>query len=291
MDSFYVTLPSNVKSNLNNTVAKYQTKLASRKELYGKWEVGLFSISYTKSWYNIPEEERITFYYFESPVKIEKISQSVIIPKGNYISIDNLLDSIRDQINEIALSVKIDLPQFELNEISNKIEIKLTHYKNSLILPGITKNLANILGFNNTNLITFVYNVFENYKSQYYDNINNNTNQTKWKLPKQTNQILEYYAEQPYDLCGKYRTILVSTDIIEQSNVGKDSFQLLGCVEIPNNAKFGEQILINYSNIQYIPLQTHDFQYINIELIDENRDLIPFQFGRSIIVLHFRKII
>jgi len=61
MDSFTITLPSNVvsKDGNKNRISSYRTSLAQRIDLDGDWLVGLYEISYSKSWYNIPWNESI----------------------------------------------------------------------------------------------------------------------------------------------------------------------------------------------------------------------------------------
>jgi len=61
MDSFTITLPSNVSNSdgTRNRISSYQTQLAQRINLEEEWQVGLYEISYTKSWYNIPKRESI----------------------------------------------------------------------------------------------------------------------------------------------------------------------------------------------------------------------------------------
>ena len=60
-------------------------------------------------------------------------------------------------------------------------------------------------------------------------------------------------------------------------------------VEVPNNVDFGQQVVINYPNIQYVPILTNEFDHIEIDIRDDAGHNIPFEFGRSIVVLHFRK--
>ena len=57
--SFYMTLSSNVDSlkvfGTTNKISDFKTKLGRNTSLDGNWQVGLASISYTKSWYNVLE--------------------------------------------------------------------------------------------------------------------------------------------------------------------------------------------------------------------------------------------
>ena len=66
--------------------------------------------------------------------------------------------------------------------------------------------------------------------------------------------------------------------------------QLLRYVEIPPEVKFGNQIVLSYPDTHYIPVYQNEFGSIEIDIKDEYGYHFPFEFGRSIIILHFRKI-
>src|SRR6266496_859793 len=101
MDNFYMTLPSNVKSSIyTNTVANYRTKLAHRLELEGDWEVGLSTISYTNSWYNLTHKEYIKFLYFVNG-QFFYLPKPAILRRGSYQTIEKLLEAINLAIKEV----------------------------------------------------------------------------------------------------------------------------------------------------------------------------------------------
>ena len=52
---------------------------------------------------------------------------------------------------------------------------------------------------------------------------------------------------------------------------------------------FGDQCVISYTNPIYFPLRVESFQNISLELRDDAGVLIPFQFGRTIVTLHFKR--
>ena len=115
MDSFYVTLPSNVRSEFfNNTIANFKTKLAENIELKNNYIVGLSSISYTKSWLTLPTNEYIKFYYFKG--KQIKLKQEAKVLKGLYLDVTAFLVAINDAIISC---------EEEANKLENK---KLRHY-------------------------------------------------------------------------------------------------------------------------------------------------------------------
>jgi hypothetical protein len=101
---------------------------------------------------------------------------------------------------------------------------------------------------------------------------------------------LYYYADYPIDLSGGYHSLYVYSDIVKPSLVGNSFTHLLKLVAIPNNIKYGQQVLINYPNPFYVPVLIKEFDTIQIMIRDGMGNTMPFKFGRSILVLHFRKI-
>ena len=64
MRSFYVTLPSDssFKYVLINKLTNYVTKLPQPIDLKGDWEVGLYEIQSSTTWYNIIEDMAVLKY-------------------------------------------------------------------------------------------------------------------------------------------------------------------------------------------------------------------------------------
>ena len=61
---FYLTLPSNASLSVfpDNTTASYQVKLPQTVELSGDWEVGLYSMTYPRTWYNLQDGDNHIYY-------------------------------------------------------------------------------------------------------------------------------------------------------------------------------------------------------------------------------------
>ena len=67
LDSFYITLPSNIHAPEypHNKTSNYITPLPYAIELPGEWECGIVELNYCHSWYNINEgETEIKFIYY-----------------------------------------------------------------------------------------------------------------------------------------------------------------------------------------------------------------------------------
>jgi hypothetical protein len=99
-----------------------------------------------------------------------------------------------------------------------------------------------------------------------------------------------YKSEFPFDLSGGVHALYVYSNLVKPSFVGDSLTQLIRLVEVPNDIKYGQQIVINYPNPFYVPVLIKEFETIEIDIKDGIGENIPFKFGRAIIVLHFRKI-
>ena len=125
--------------------------------------------------------------------------------------------------------------------------------------------------------------------SQQLNNVPPNRRST-WDPSKAPTEAERYlWSKNPFELVGGYHSLFVYCDIVRPSFVGDSYTQLLRIVEIPPKTSYGDQIVITYPNIQYIPVMNREFETIEIDIKDDTGLQIPFEFGRSIVVLHFRK--
>ena len=109
-------------------------------------------------------------------------------------------------------------------------------------------------------------------------------------IPIKMDNTHKYYGKTPWQLGHVYYGLYVYSDIIEPIHVGDTLTQLLRFVEIPNGYKFGDQVVLSYPDTQYIPVNKNEIDMIEIEIKNEYGELFPFEYGRSIITLHFRQI-
>jgi len=301
-DNFYMTLPSNVASGkyfLQNTIANYTTKLPSHVSLDGKWEVGLAEISYTKSWYNIPKDHELQIWYVQKGERSDTIlrDKETRLKRGFYNTIDDVIQSLNSYINDLNdLNNWEDAPQVSRNETNRLVGIKYGQTKDKRrLLVQFDPELCPILGFDFLKLQESNHAVMLDYI----------TTEKGWlakreaddqKIAKQNTyleDLLEKHisvtADSPYDLSGGYHSLFVYCNVVHPSFVGDSYTQLLRIVEIPSERKFGEQVHLHYQNPFYIPLLTQEFETIEIDIKDETGESVPFEFGRSIVTLHFRR--
>src|SRR2546423_4971210 len=121
MDSFYVTLPSNVvNGKFENRIGSYTTILPQNLHLDGKWMVGLSEISYTNSWFNILEHDY--FHLLSAADPITKITQKVTFAPGRYKSLDQIISEVHNRLEKIEDNTNVAVfPKLSYDEASRRV--------------------------------------------------------------------------------------------------------------------------------------------------------------------------
>lgn len=140
MNSFFVVLPSNVETGEfpHNTISHYFTPLPLPLTLeHGKWEVGVTSIIYPHSWFNVKKPwNKVTFFKINRKGKYVKRKRT--ITSGFYTKFE-LLQKINSLRNAYFKS------KVGLGRLSKKLKIKLkkqegiTFHKQLSYLLGLTQ--------------------------------------------------------------------------------------------------------------------------------------------------------
>ena len=96
-------------------------------------------------------------------------------------------------------------------------------------------------------------------------------------------------SESPYvsDL-HDIASIFVYCNIVQPQIVGNASVPLLRTIAV--SGKSGDVITETFNNIQYVPVQTKSFEHIEILLRTDTGDPVPFERGKVIATLYFRKL-
>lgn len=252
-DELYLTLVSNNKTDDNNTIASFTTNLPRKFEFENDWVVGLSEITFTKSWFNVRENALITVI---DDLHNEYGSYSYVRP-GYYSSEQELVDSIMQAVKKIDPIVdSVSMPSVSIDKTSRRV----------LVEPGKMKNGARLHLWFSSDLPEMLGLKF------YYPN-----------------EIKAGYEScRAYDLNAGIYSIFVYCDLIEPTFVGDSFAQVIRTVSIPS-VPFSHECSVKYNPIQYHTLSKKVFEKVEIQLIDDTGDLIPFEFGRSKIILHLKK--
>jgi len=270
MSSFYVDLTSN--TDVENSVANFKNKIELYKPLFGDWEVALVEISYTKSWKNLRHSYILWINRPESGAYTESkkldiiylpdlMERKGILRAGYYDSIHRFIQEINTEYDEV-LGDKA--PKVWIDDITRLVYIKMNADISGDYVPDFPSEVRDILGFTETMYL----------------------NRNYLKIGK--DKIIP--SVRPGDLEAWLHTLYVYCDIVEPQYVGNTKAKLLRAVEVPNNPKCGDQIVIKYDYPHYIPVLVNDFDEIEIDIKDDIGQRIPFMFGRTRLKLHFRPV-
>lgn len=254
-DSFYVTLPSNVRSHRKtNTIGNYVTDLPSKLKLSKDWRVGLVEIQYTNSWFNLKNDEQVRVVY---RVNNKQLSDWVSLKAGRYYDIYALINEIAVLNFSLHMSESDRMPELRANILANKVMMREGIKDDKAIVFEFSKGLTQMLG---------VGKGYECCKYEYGGSY--------------------LIANGTYDMSAGIDGLFVYSDVVDYSVVGNTKAQLLRVVKV-GREDFGERIDITYDKPFYLPLASTEISTIEIDIKDGAGDPIDFKFGRVEVVLHF----
>lgn len=265
-----MTLPSNssMAFHPNNTVAKFTTALPQTIELTGDWEVALSEICIPANWYNITS----TDHWF----KVN--GHRFVLPDRFHTSVKSLLDTMvemiktKEELSNVELRIFRQPPGDEkVFEIVSENKFIIFYVKEIsrvvITLPPsmrvtLSPALADILGYSADVL------------GQYY------------YLSEGPN-VMYLQAHKEASLRQNLLLAYVYCDLIEPTFVGDTKVQLLRTV----NVDTGARVVVNhiYTSPVYVPLQKKHFNSVEINIMTDTGEPVPFGSGKSVVVLHFRR--
>ena len=256
--SFYVTLPSNVKSpgHHKNVTSEYTTYLPKALELNkDKWECALVEISYPHSWDNIIAPfDTIKFQYFSEEEK-KDISTLVTIPNSYYRSLEEVVDVI-NSIKPTGFRGGFGF------EKKGRQLVKLVLFENEGVKMHTT--LAKLLGFDSQSW-------------RYIPPATGDDNVDRIRIK----------ARFHGDIRALHYNIYVYSSVIEPHLCGTQYLPLLRTVNVEGDE--GSYISKVYEIPHYFPLATDFIESIDIRVTDDLAQNIKFQYGKIICQLHFRQ--
>jgi hypothetical protein len=94
-------------------------------------------------------------------------------------------------------------------------------------------------------------------------------------------------AKYIHDLRGGFYSLFVYCSLVEPQIVGNVTAPLLRNVHI--EGKNGDIVEKIFTTPHYVPVNSKEVNHIEIDIKDDNNQSIPFQFGKTVVKLHFRK--
>lgn len=275
MSHFYLTLPSNSSEKYypDNTLTHFVTKLHNDVDLSGDWEVALVDIMYPRNWYTINDQYcRITY---KNGTKCYDIN--VPIPSGYYRDVPELVGAMKAAIDTEFVKPQTkwtaaSLQDFVANQRQPNTELRI----DEALWPKI------------------------NYNSHCQKVILTLQPEMTMKISDQLSKILAIESTKKFhsteknlkstircDIDGGLHAMYVYSDVLECVPVGDTMAPLLRIVEIKGQK--GEMVHIQYDQPRYVPLRKKHFDSIEIDIRDDLGQNIPFDSGKLIVTLHFRK--
>jgi len=189
--------------------------------------------------------------YFNISQRGSNASIKVIIPAGHYKGLDDL-----DMHMKVAAMRRMGLSTIEMVPVtfsflksSNRVRMRL--YQNFTVEFGII--LARLLGFRHGVIYSEA----------------------------------SVLAESKMRFRSLVRSIYVYCDLVEHVAVGDTKAPLLRIVN--RTSKSNENVHETFNPVLYVPLQKKCFDGVEINLMTDSGVPVPFRFGKSSVVLEFRR--
>jgi hypothetical protein len=254
---FYLTLPSNSSQQFypENTLTHFTTQLAHAVDLEGQWEVGLVEIQYPHTWHNMKD----------GWIRIKSNSDLITLklPTGQY-----------------------DTPEQLIGGLNQMIEQRQTYavktYETVIHTEISTLNLATAE--------FFYHNVTKRASVKISKGSWIELSPTLMKMLGMTHtHLTEGYHEAAHvvDVDQGFHSLYIYCSVVEARPVGDSEVPLLRIV--PIEGKSGQMITKTYENIQYIPVLCKHFRTIEVDIKKDTGERVPFELGKVVVTLHFRK--
>lgn len=300
MTHFYIHLPSNSSEAFypNNTMAEYVTRLMNRVELDGDWEVGLSEILFSKNWYNIRKKEALSLRFVDSSLPSSgfktwsDIYHQVSIGEGYYTSPAEIVDELNSKIQNMS-----DVAEVPVNRSQYHREVTHESHINKFLLkqqglkhlpPDERKKLWPTIKYNSHNnkvVITLGPSQHIRLSPGLKEALGFGGDSIK-SGDSEAFAVVE--SNRVIDLNSDLQAFYVYCDIVDSVRVGDTERPLLRIVETGSEPA-GTLVKRQYLTPLYVPVRKKNFEHIEIKLLTDSGKPVPFQRGRVIITLHFRK--
>ena len=98
---------------------------------------------------------------------------------------------------------------------------------------------------------------------------------------------IEHTSDNEVNLDGGFSALYVYCNLLEQIHVGDTKAPLLRSIGV--QGRYGDVIHQMFDNPTYVPVQKKVFDTIEIDIMDDSGHTIPFEGGKSLVTLHFRR--
>jgi len=275
---FYIHLPSDSSLDVypDNTIAKFSTKLARSVDLDGAYDVGLSEIIYPADYYNIDNRELdysfgIKQRNFDTDGKIvQEIDRFKIQIKSDlYYTRQEFLEKINTEINTNLIRLHIPVEIVMKIDVSDRVVITIARSG-----PQVTVDIQEE---------GLILKMFFELSSQFSKRLGFDKS-----VSISVDDSTPHRAKNKFDLFMGKKLMYVYSDVVTYSLVGDVSVPLLRVCSLPEPST-NNTIHLSFPDIHYKPVQKSHFDTIDISINTEEGMLMPFQSGKVLITLHFRR--
>ena len=292
----FIILASNVSTFGDlNSHSKFKTRLARRRVFPSDedWRVALTEITYKQSWYNVRNDTQIKFVSrLGGIIKFDQeVVNKCVIEAGFYPNISYLISYINSKLKILGTKYK-QAPSLYVNPESQKVSI----YPGSTIdpnspddkfIPFFGEEVENILGLVDEDGLTLKEQILSYHSPSDPDS---------QLMTEKALRIYTYFTNRkfkgyyPADINAGFSNLYIYSNIVQQSDVGDAFSEIL--TTVPNKLSkegFGGSIHHEPKNLVYRPLQTRNFDTIEVVITDDRGVRVPFELGNVVIKLKFLK--
>ena len=179
-------------------------------------------------------------------------SESILLQQGYYKDVDEICQHLNASIKRKLTMKNV---HFEFNKLNQKVALYISSVNGENNVVNLSPSLAELLGMKK--LLGGDYHT-------YHETVKG-----------------EYVSDAHQGLYALY----VYCDLVTPHIVGDVSVPLLRAVPVEEGFVISKQ----YENIHYYPVLRNKFNTVDINIKDDMNQNVKFQFGKSIVTLHFRQ--
>jgi hypothetical protein len=234
----------------SNAGARYVTKLAERIRLDDDYEVGLSELVYPHTWYNVDNRDG-KYWIGAFDIAANRLFKTRI-KSGYYKNGEEFAYSLTHQSTRTFADVPDVSAKFTFVKRTNQIRMQIRNSNERVVV--LSWELMEFLGFHE-----------------------------KLIAAKEADRI----GSKAFDVHRGLNLAYVYCDVASHSIVGDTKSPLLRVCNVTRT--HGRVVHVTYDQPHYVLVGRREFDAIEIAINNELGEPMPFEFGNSVVTLHFRR--
>jgi hypothetical protein len=231
------------------TLSSGVTKLPERMRLDGDYEVAISDFAYPHNWFNVNNGDDRYWIGAYNFVTNQFPFPKFFVKSGYYKDEETFVTSLTQQAAEAFANVSV---KFTFVKHLHRIRMQIRNAEDTTVL--LSSDLLEFLGF-----------------------------RRKMMMKKD----VDYLAPMEFDLNRGLRLMYVYCDVAADVAVGDAMAPLMRVSNV--HGEHGRNVRVTYPRPHYVPVRRREFDTIGISINNELGKPMPFDFGRTVITLHFRR--